>query len=223
MPCYRFEESHKEVEIGKIVCLARTYRKHAEEMGSTVPDEPLIFLKPASSVIFDRQSVIIPKRAKEIHHEVELGVVIGKRGRKIPVERAGEHILAYLLGLDITARDIQHDAKRKGLPWTTAKGFDTFCPISNAVMKERVENANSLDMELKVNGVTRQSSNTGNMVYTVEEIVSFVSEIMTLEQGDLILTGTPEGVGRIKAGDIIEASLGSICSLKVDVKKEGWS
>jgi len=220
MPCYRLEEPYPEVEVGKIVCLARTYRKHAEEMGSTVAKEPLIFLKPASSIIFDNQSIIIPERAKEVHHEVELGVVIGKKGKKIPAERAGEHILAYLLGLDITARDIQQEAKKHGLPWTTAKGFDTFCPISNAVMRGRVDDANSLDIELKVNGVTRQSSNTKNMVYAVEEIVSFVSGIMTLERGDLIFTGTPEGVGQIKAGDIIEANLGSMCSLRVDVKKE---
>lgn len=221
MPCYRFEESSPEVEIGKIVCLARTYRKHAEEMGSTVSDEPLIFLKPASAVIFDRQSIVIPERVKEAHHEVELGVVVGKRGRKIPVERAGEHILAYLVGLDITARDLQREAKERGLPWAAAKGFDTFCPVSNAVMKERAGDANNLDIELRVNGITRQSSNTKNMAYTVEEIISFVSEIMTLERGDLILTGTPEGVGRINAGDVLEANLGGICSLKVDVKKEG--
>jgi 2-keto-4-pentenoate hydratase/2-oxohepta-3-ene-1,7-dioic acid hydratase in catechol pathway len=218
MPCYRFEELHKEVEVGKIICLARTYIKHAEEMNSTVSDKPLIFLKPASSVIFNRQSVIIPERTKEVHHEAELGLVMGKRGNKIPAERAGEYILAYLIGLDITARDIQREAKRHGLPWTTAKGFDTFCPISNAVMKGKVENANNLDIKLKVNGATRQSSNTRNMVYTVEEIVSFVSGIMTIERGDLILTGTPEGVGQIKAGDVIEASLDSVCSLKVYVK-----
>ncbi len=221
MPYYLFEESSLQVRIGKIICLARTYKKHAEEMGSVVIKEPLIFLKPASSVIFDRQSIVIPERAKEVHHEVELGVVIGKGGKKISEENAEEHILAYLLGLDITARDIQQEAKTHGWPWTAAKGFDTFCPISTVVTKEKVKDANNLSITLKVNDRVRQSSSTKNMIYPVEKIVALVSEIMTLERGDLILTGTPEGVGTIKPGDVIDAELGDICSLRVDVIEEG--
>ncbi|RLF46210.1 MAG: fumarylacetoacetate hydrolase family protein [Thermoplasmata archaeon] len=217
MPYYRFDSSPLRVKIGKIVCLARTYKKHAEEMKSKMPEEPILFLKPATSVIFDRQSIIIPERTKEVHHEVELGVVIGKKGKNILEEKAGDYILGYLLALDITARDIQQKAKLEGLPWTIAKGFDTFCPISNAVPKEMVSDANNLSLNLKVNGRIRQSSNTRNMIYPVEKIVSFVSKIMTLERGDLILTGTPEGVGPINSGDVIEAELGDICSLKVDV------
>ena len=217
MPYYRFDSPKLKIRIGKIVCLARTYKKHAEEMGSKMPEEPILFLKPATSVIFDRQSIIIPERTKEVHHEVELGVVIGKKGKNILEEKAGDYILGYLLALDITARDIQQKAKLEGLPWTIAKGFDTFCPISNAVPKEMVPDANNLSLNLKVNGRIRQSSNTRNMIYPVEKIVSFVSKIMTLERGDLILTGTPEGVGPINSGDVIEAELGDICSLKVDV------
>lgn len=217
MPYYRFDSARLKLKIGKIVCLARTYKKHAEEMKSKMPEEPILFLKPATSVIFDRQSIIIPERTKEVHHEVELGVVIGKKGKNILEEKAGDYILGYLLALDITARDIQQKAKLEGLPWTIAKGFDTFCPISNAVPKEMVSDANNLSLNLKVNGRIRQSSNTRNMIYPVEKIVSFVSKIMTLERGDLILTGTPEGVGPINSGDVIEAELGDICSLKVDV------
>jgi len=218
MPYYRFNDSCLKIKIGKIVCLARTYKKHADEMGSEMPEEPILFLKPASSVIFDSQSIVIPNRTKEVHHEIELGVVIGKKGKNIPEEKARDYILGYLLALDITARDIQQKAKSEGLPWTIAKGFDTFCPISNAVPKEKVSDANKLPLILKVNGVTRQFSNTGNMRYPVEKIVSFVSEIMTLERGDLILTGTPEGVGPINPGDTVEAELGDICSLKVYVR-----
>jgi len=217
MPYYRFNDPRIKIKIGKIVCLARTYKRHAEEMGSEMPEEPILFLKPASSVIFDGQSIVIPDKTKEVHHEVELGVVIRKKGKNIPEEKVEDYILGYLLALDITARDIQQKAKLEGLPWAIAKGFDTFCPISNAVPKEKVSDVNNLPLILKVNGVTRQSSNTGNMRYSVEKIVSFVSEIMTLERGDLILTGTPEGVGPINSGDIIEAELGDVCSLKVYV------
>ena len=218
MPYYRFDSPKLKIRIGKIVCLARTYKKHAEEMKAKIPEEPILFLKPASSVIFDNQSIVIPPRTGEVHHEVELGVVIGKKGKGIPEEKAEDYILGYLLALDITARDIQQRAKEEGLPWTISKGFDTFCPISNAVPKEMVPDANNLSLDLKVNGRIRQSSSTHNMIHSVEKIVSFVSEIMTLERGDLILTGTPEGVGRIKHGDVIEAKLGDICSLKVYVE-----
>jgi 2-keto-4-pentenoate hydratase/2-oxohepta-3-ene-1,7-dioic acid hydratase in catechol pathway len=161
--------------------------------------------------------MVIPDRVKKVHHEVELGIVIGKEGKNIAKEKAYDHILAYLLGLDITARDMQQQAKDHGWPWTISKGFDTFCPISIAVLKEKVLDVNNMNLTLRVNGLTRQSSNTKNMIYSVEEMIAMVSEIMTLERGDLIMTGTPEGVGEIKPGDVIEAELGDICSLKVNV------
>ncbi len=214
---YRFEDYSKKVTIGKIVCLARTYKGHAQEMSAEVTEEPLLFLKPTSTVIFNNQSVIIPQRAHVLHHEVELGVVIAKKGKSIPKEKALDHILGYVLALDITARDIQQDAKKHGWPWTISKGFDTFCPISKVVLKEKVPEPHDLDLILRVNGELRQCSNTKNMMYSVEEIIVFVSEIMTLQRGDMILTGTPEGVGPLRGKDIIEARLGDICSLKVNV------
>ncbi|MCD6468061.1 MAG: fumarylacetoacetate hydrolase family protein [Thermoplasmata archaeon] len=221
MRYYHFRDVNKRLMIGKIVCLARTYRKHAQEMNTEVPDNPLLFLKPASSVVFNNQSIVIPKKTNLVHHEVELGVVIGKKGKNIARRDALDYVLGYLLGLDITARDLQDKAKKHGWPWTISKGFDTFCPISDVVLKKDVENPRNLDLLLKVNGKIRQSSNTRYMVYTVEEIVAFVSSIMTLEPGDLILTGTPEGVGAIENGDIVEAKLGNFCSLKLDVVSEG--
>jgi len=221
MPYYRFKDTRRRLRVGKVVCLARTYRKHAQEMNTEVPDNPLLFLKPASSVIFDNQSIVIPKQSSLVHHEVELGVVIGKKGKNIARRDALDYVLGYLLGLDITARDLQDKAKKHGWPWTISKGFDTFCPISDVVLKKDVENPRNLDLLLKVNGKLRQSSNTRYMVYTVEEILAFVSSIMTLEPGDLILTGTPEGVGAIENGDVVEAKLGNFCSLKLDVVSEG--
>lgn len=219
MTNYIFKDKNiGEVPIGKLICLARTYKKHAKEMNSEIPKEPALFLKPASAVIFDGDSIIIPKMSKCIHHEVELGVVIGKKCKNIPRQKALDYILGYCLALDITARDIQSEAKKKGWPWDIAKGFDTFAPISDVVLKKNVPNPNNLDISLIVNGRTKQSSNTKNMIFSVEEIIEFISKVMTLEFGDLIMTGTPEGVDEIKSGDILEANLGDFCSLSVDVK-----
>lgn len=207
----------KKIQIGKLVCLARSYKKHAQEMKSDITKDPLLFLKPASAVIFNGESIIIPKISKCLHHEVELGVVIGKRCKNVSHKEALNYVLGYLVALDITARDIQSEAKKKGHPWDIAKGFDTFAPISHVVLKENVSNPNNLDISLKVNKKIKQSSNTSNMIYSVERIIEFISQIMTLEPGDLILTGTPEGVDEIVTGDILEAQLDKICSLKVNV------
>ena len=202
MTNYIFRNYSEQVDIGKIICLARTYQKHAQEMKTTVPKYPLLFLKPC------------------LHHEVELGVVIRKDGKHITQDKAMSHVLGYLVALDITARDIQSVAKKNGWPWSIAKGFDTFSPISDVVLKDAVSNPLDLDLELKVNGVVKQQSNTKYMMFSIERIIEFISEVMTLRRGDLILTGTPKGVGEIVEGDVIEAYLENVCSLKVDVKKE---
>jgi 2-keto-4-pentenoate hydratase/2-oxohepta-3-ene-1,7-dioic acid hydratase in catechol pathway len=217
---YIFQNYNEKVGIGKIICLARTYQKHAQEMKTTVLEDPLLFLKPESSAIFNNESIIIPKMSSCLHHEVELGVVIGKEGKHITQDKAMSHVLGYLVALDITARDIQSVAKKNGWPWSIAKGFDTFSPISDVVLKDVISNPLDLDLELKVNGTVKQQSNTKYMIFSIERIIEFISEVMTLRRGDLILTGTPEGVGEIVEGDLIEADLGDICCLKVDVKKE---
>jgi 2-keto-4-pentenoate hydratase/2-oxohepta-3-ene-1,7-dioic acid hydratase in catechol pathway len=219
MTSYIFKDGiDRNIAIGKLVCLARTYKKHAEEMSSEVAKDPVLFLKPASSVIFNGESIVIPKMSKCLHHEVEMGVVIAKRCKNVLKEDALGYVLGYLVALDITARDIQSEAKKKGWPWDIAKGFDTFAPLSDVVLKENVPDPNNLDIFLKVNGELRQESNTNNMSYSVERIIEFISGIMTLEPGDLIMTGTPEGVGEIVSGDVIDAELGDICSLKVNVR-----
>lgn len=204
--------------IGKLVCLARTYKKHAKEMRSVTTKEPILFLKPSTAVIFNGESILIPKMSKCLHHEVELGVVIGKKCKNVTKKNALDYVLGYCICLDITARDIQSEAKKNGWPWSIAKGFDTFAPISDVVMKKEVPDANKLDLELKVNEDIRQKSNTKNMVFTIEEIIEYISNIMTLEPGDLIMTGTPEGVDEIKSGDVLDANLGNICSLHINVE-----
>jgi acylpyruvate hydrolase len=220
MTNYRIQDPTPPVPIGKIICLARTYKEHAKEMNTTVTEDPLLFLKPVSSVIFNHGTILIPPMSKSLHHEIELGVIIGKNGKHITEENALHYVFGYLVALDITARDIQTTAKKNGWPWAIAKGFDTFAPLSDAIPKEKIPHPQNLDLTLKVNGVIKQKANTNQMIYSLERIISFISTIMTLERGDLILTGTPEGVGEIKEGDVLEATLGSLCSLTVDVQKE---
>jgi 2-keto-4-pentenoate hydratase/2-oxohepta-3-ene-1,7-dioic acid hydratase in catechol pathway len=220
MKFYQFQETQRRLRIGKIMCLARTYQEHAQEMHASVSENPVMFLKPDTAVIFSHETIRIPRMSQCLHHEVELGIVIGKKGKHIPEEHAREYVLGYLVGLDITARDLQAVAKKNGWPWGIPKGFDTFAPLSSVVLKEKVPAPQNLELELKVNGVLKQKATPGHMIYTLERIIAFLSDVMTLEPGDLILTGTPAGVGEIKEGDILEARLGTLCSLTVDVKKE---
>ena len=217
---YVIQGSSQRLPIGKIIGLARTYKAHAEEMHAAVTEDPLLFLKPESAVIFSGGSIIIPSRSHCLHHEVELGVVIGTDGAFISEARARYHILGYLVALDITARDIQDEAKKKGWPWAIAKGFDTFAPISDVVPAERIPDPMNLDLTLHINGQLRQQANTSLLLYSLDRIVSFISEIMTLRTGDLIMTGTPQGVGEIKEGDLLEARLEDYCSLRVDVRNK---
>lgn len=219
MTYYRFIKSiDKKLKIGKIICLARTYKKHAEEMKSKTPEKPLLFLKPSSSVIFNGDNIVIPEMSKCLHHEVELGVVIGKKCKNVEKKNALDYVVGYCICLDITARDIQSIAKKNGWPWSISKGFDTFAPVSDIVLKKDIVDPNNLDFSLKVNTHIRQVSNTKNMVFSIEEIIEFISDIMTLEPGDLIMTGTPEGVDEIKKDDVLEAILKGFCNLKVYVK-----
>ena len=217
MKMYRFEENESSLPIGKIICLARTYRKHALEMKSTPPSNPLLFLKPASAVIFSGETIHYPHQSNCVHHEIEVGVVIGKNARNVSKEHALDVVQGYLVGLDITARDIQSIAKKQGWPWGIAKGFDTFAPISNVISKENVPNPNDISFQLWVNSTLRQQGNTSQMIWDIETLISYISSIMTLEAGDLILTGTPEGVSEIRVGDQIIAELTDLVTLKVTV------
>jgi len=221
MRYYQFESSSKEnLSIGKLVCLAQTYKKHADEMNSTPAKEPVLFLKPSSSVIFSGESIVLPQKGHQFHHEVEVGVIIGRTVKHIKKEDALDTIKGFAVCLDITARDIQSQAKKQGLPWTISKGFDTFAPLSTVIDSEQVKHPNALAFSLRVNDVLKQQGNTCDLLWSIEEIISYISQIMTLEPGDIILTGTPEGVGEIHPGDTLVADLASLCSLSVDVKKQ---
>jgi 2-keto-4-pentenoate hydratase/2-oxohepta-3-ene-1,7-dioic acid hydratase in catechol pathway len=186
----------------KIVAAGKNYVEHAEEMGSDVPQTPLIFLKPPTTVIGPLRPVRVPSGIGEVHHEAELAVVIGKVTRDVAVEDVGPHILGYTAANDITARDIQRTEGK----FTRAKGFDTFCPLGPAVDTE-LDPQEGLSIICRVNGEIRQTGSTSDMVFGVGALVSFISSVMTLLPGDVVLTGTPSGVGPIVPGDRVEVEV----------------
>jgi 2-keto-4-pentenoate hydratase/2-oxohepta-3-ene-1,7-dioic acid hydratase in catechol pathway len=207
----------KAVTPGKIIGLGRNYLDHIRELGNAVPERAVIFCKPLSSLLEDGGTIILPEFAKECHHELELAVLIGKVGKNISAERALDHVAGYAVALDLTLRDLQTQLKEKGLPWDIAKGFDTSCPLSAFVPADQVTTPNNLELQLKVNGVTRQQGNTDQMMRSVEEIIAEISIYFTLEPGDILLTGTPAGVAKLNSGDILEGSIEQVGTLKVAV------
>lgn len=207
-----------DLHIGNIFCIGRNYVEHARELGNETPEQPLVFLKPSGSIIFDGDAIQIPSQSKNVHHEVELVTAIGKGGKNIPKQEALNHTAGYGIGIDVTARDIQQKAKSESRPWSIAKGFDTFAPISTFVKTENITDPQDLDLQLRVNGEIRQSDNTRLMIFPVAELISYLSGIFTLQPGDLIFTGTPKGVSAIQPGDRIQATLGNkITELNVTV------
>lgn len=214
----KVKNSTETISPTKIICLGRNYRKHAEELGNVVPDKPIIFLKPPSSLIVEGEKIILPSQSQDVQHEVELGVVIGKAGRHISRAEAEGHILGYCIILDITARDIQKEETRRGAPWALAKGFDTFAPVSQVVRREEFTHPENLAIRLWVNGETRQDSNTSFMIFGISEIIEYISSYMTLQAGDIIATGTPEGVGPIRKGDVVSSEIEGIGKVRFEVE-----
>jgi 2-keto-4-pentenoate hydratase/2-oxohepta-3-ene-1,7-dioic acid hydratase in catechol pathway len=191
----------------KVVCVGRNYADHAAERDVEVPDEPVIFLKPSTAVIGPGQPIVLPAQAETVHHEAELAIVVGKVSRRVRAEDAAQHILGYTAANDVSARDLQ----AKDGQWTRAKGFDSFCPLGPAVETEL--DPVGLSIRCTVDGELRQDGNTEDMVFGVGEILAFVSDVMTLLPGDVILTGTPGGVGPIVAGDFVEVAIERVGSL----------
>ncbi len=192
----------------KVVAVGRNYAGHAAERDAELPEEPLIFLKPATAVIGPLAPIVLPSDSSEVHHEAELAAVIGTVTRNVAIEEAGAHILGYTAANDVSARDLQ----RKDGQWARAKGFDTFCPLGPAIETE-IDPLEGLAIVCRVDGEVRQSGTTADMVFGVGEIVAFVSRVMTLLPGDVILTGTPAGVGPLVAGNRVEVEIERIGSL----------
>lgn len=185
----------------KIVCVGCNYVEHAKELNERIPDEPILFLKPPSSLLAYGENIIYPKRSKQVDYEAELAIVIGRRTRNVKADKAKHHIMGYTCFNDVTARDIQ----RKDIQWTRAKSFDTFSPIGPFIATDI--DPTSLNIKARLNGHVKQNSNTRDMIFGVYRLVEFISGVMTLETGDVIATGTPPGVGPMNVGDTIEVEV----------------
>ncbi|KAM0928233.1 hypothetical protein ACQ4PT_002357 [Festuca glaucescens] len=222
----------------KIVGVGRNYVAHAKELGNPVPKEPVLFLKPTSSFLHAgvaTAAVEVPEPLESLHHEVELAVVISRRARDVPEASAMDFVGGYALALDMTARDLQSVAKSAGLPWTLAKAQDTFTPISavvslcfpysksgvvgGSVPKSAIPNPDDLELWLKVDDELKQKGPTSDMIFKVPFLISYISSIMTLMEGDVILTGTPEGVGPVRIGQKIKAGITGIIEAEFDVQR----
>ena len=205
------------IQVGKIICIGRNYAEHIKELGNKVPDKPVIFMKPATSIVASGGSVVIPPYSSDCHHEIELAVLIGKEAKGVSAEAALDHVTGYAVALDLTLRDVQNVQKEKGLPWEIAKAFDTSCPLSAFAPAEQIKNPQNLQLKLTVNGQVRQDGNTSDMMRTVAELIAAVSTYFTLEEGDILLTGTPAGVSKIQSGDQLVAAIEQVGTLQVSV------
>ncbi len=199
----------------KVVCVGKNYADHAKELGGEVPAEPVIFIKPSTTVIGEEDPIILPSQSSNVHHEAELAVVISHLCKNVEVARASEVILGYTIANDVTARDLQQTDGQ----WTRAKSFDTFCPLGPWIETEL--DPTNLAISCEVNGEIKQSGNTSDMVRGAHEMVSWISKVMTLLPGDVILTGTPAGVGPIVNGDMVEVTIAGIGTLANPVKQGG--
>lgn len=196
---------------GKILCIGRNYAAHIKELGNCASSEPFFFLKPSSSVLAPGSGPLLIPKGTTAHHEVELAFTLNRNLKNLPShfshQDALESIGSYALVIDMTARNVQEMAKKKGLPWSIAKGFDTFLPLSNSIDSLQIPDPYAVDLKLSVNGKLRQSDRTNLMIFPIHEILRYMSAIMTLEKGDMVLTGTPKGVGPVIPGDHVLATL----------------
>jgi len=199
----------------KIVCVGRNYAKHAAELGNEVPEEPLIFLKPPSALVGDGASIVMPRGFGRVDYEGEIGVVIGRRAHRVDESAAWSHVAALVPLNDVTARELQ----RKDGQWSRAKGFDTFCPVGNPVPVDHVD-LSGLAVTTRVNGEIRQSAGVEEMVFPIPFLIAHISRVMTLEPGDLIATGTPDGVGPLAPGDEVEIEVAGVGSVRNRVEEE---
>lgn len=202
----------------KIIAIGRNYAEHAKELNNPIPDNPVIFLKPDTAVLKDNKPFYIPDFSSDIHYELEVVLKICKEGKHISEKFAHKYYEELGLGIDFTARDIQNAHKSKGLPWELAKAFDHSAAISNFVPKTQIGDIYDLPFQLKINGEMRQNGNTRHILFSFEKIITFVSRYITLKKGDLIFTGTPEGVGPVRQGDRLEAWLQEEQLLNFEIK-----
>lgn len=194
----------------KIVCIGRNYADHIKELNSARPKQPFFFLKPPTTLLQPGEGPCIRPKGVDLHYEIELAIIMGKK--LVDLDAADEKgaydaIDSYALAIDMTARNIQNEAKKKGLPWDISKGFDTFLPISKTIPKSKIPDPHNIEIWLKVNGETQQEDSTNLFLFQVPRVLSDISKVMTLEEGDIIITGTPKGVGPVVPGDVMTAGI----------------
>ena len=202
----------------KIFGIGHNYKKHIAELGSAIPTEPVVFTKPDTALLRNNDAFYIPSFTDNVHHEIEVVIKICKVGKNISHEFAPIYYNEIGLGIDFTARDVQQKLKEKGLPWDLAKGFNSSAPISKFIPLDSIDDLQNLDFKLEVNGEMRQIGNTSDMIFNVNELIVFLSKYFTLKTGDLIFTGTPQGVGKVNIGDHLAGYLGDTKMLDFNVK-----
>jgi 2-keto-4-pentenoate hydratase/2-oxohepta-3-ene-1,7-dioic acid hydratase in catechol pathway len=202
----------------KIICIGRNYANHIAELQNERPDEPVIFLKPDSAVLPDKAPFVIPDFSSDIHHEIEVIVKINKLGKYIDPKFAHKYYDEIGLGIDFTARDVQNKLKEKGLPWEKAKAFDGSAIIGDFIPKNEFSSTENITFELTNNGQTVQKGNTANMLWKIDEIIAYVSQFFTLKKGDIIFTGTPEGVAKVSPNDVLEGFIENKKVLRLQIK-----
>lgn len=206
------------VAVSNIFCIGRNYAAHIAELGNQKEEQPIVFLKPTSSVHLEGTPVVLPDFSNDIHYETELVLLIGKGGKNITPDHAQSHIAGYGLGLDLTARDLQSTAKNKGLPWSTAKGFDGAACLSKFIDASQLTDPKNIKFNMKLNGIDRQQGDTAFMLFDIPFLISYLSHVFTLSPGDLIFTGTPEGVGPLKSSDSIDLEIPHLLTAHFDIQ-----
>ncbi|KAE9381492.1 hypothetical protein N431DRAFT_458079 [Stipitochalara longipes BDJ] len=194
----------------KVVCIGRNYADHITELSSARPKQPFFFLKPASSILAPGEGPVIRPKGVDLHYEVELALIIGKQVKNLEADDekgAMDAIESYAMSIDMTARNAQNEAKKKGLPWSISKGFDTFLPVSQIIPKSAIPDPHNVEIYLTVNDKIRQNDSTNLMLFQIPRMLSDISKVMTLEKGDIVITGTPKGVGPVVPGDIMRAGI----------------
>jgi 2-keto-4-pentenoate hydratase/2-oxohepta-3-ene-1,7-dioic acid hydratase in catechol pathway len=206
------------LHVQNIFCIGRNYAEHAKELGNPVPAEPVVFLKPTSALCSGEDQIALPAQSARVDHELEVVVAIGRSGKNIAASEALDYVAAIAVGIDLTARDLQEEAKKKALPWALSKGFDTFAPVSKFVPLPNGARIDALNFELRVNGELRQKGSTADMLTSIPKLIEYLSRCFTLSPGDLIFTGTPKGVAPLKSGDQLVAKLEDWTELKIQVR-----
>lgn len=214
------KDSDKKVQVGKIVCVGRNYADHAKELGNEVPDKPVLFLKPASAIIQSGEKVIHPAFTENLHHEIELVLLMGKTVRYADDSLSEEAIAGYGVGLDMTLRDVQKEAMNSGNPWTISKCFDTSAVLSDFVLKENYTLTLDETISLTVNGAAKQKEKLNKLLYGPAALVKYISSLITLEEGDLIFTGTPAGVSRVVPGDKLHGEIEGLAIVETEIISE---